>query len=284
MSNQILGVIDRVIQFTKECLGVTDVQLGNVKSENTSAIMVMQSNAEVPLENIRSGMYEWFEDVVRILLDMMGTYYGKRHIVMEREFETISMDASSKMPVMDQYTGQLKTTTEKRKVFEEYDFSQLKRMWLGVRVDVGSGTAYSEITMTKTLDNLREAQIIDVIDYLERIPDKMIPRKQELISKLKAAMAKQDGTPAGQALPDSAITKETESIMQQINANGGSTSQKGGGKSAKAKGGGNIFGTAIDSDQAISTLPSNVQQQFDNLPTRAKNSMAKMVSMKMNGG
>ena len=284
MSNQILGVIDRVIQFTKECLGVTDVQLGNVKSENTSAIMVMQSNAEVPLENIRSGMYEWFEDVVRILLDMMGTYYNVRHIVMEREFETISMDASSKMPVMDQYTGQLKTTAEKRKVFEEYDFSQLKRMWLGVRVDVGSGTAYSEITMTKTLDNLREAQIIDVIDYLERIPDKMIPRKQELISKLKAAMAKQDGTPAGQALPDSAITKETESIMQQINANGGSTSQKGGGKSAKAKGGGNIFGTAIDSDQAISTLPSNVQQQFDNLPTRAKNSMAKMVSMKMNGG
>ena len=275
MSNQILGVIDRVIQFTKECLGVTDVQMGSVKSENTSAIMVMQSNAEVPLENIRSGMYEWLEDIVRILLDMMATYYGERHIVMTRDFEVPSVDLSSKSPVMNRLTGQLKTITEQRKVFVPYDFKRLKHLWLTVRVDVGSGTAYSEIAMTKTLDNLREAQIIDVIDYLERIPDKMIPRKQELIAKLRASMAKQDGTPAGQALPDSAMTKETEAIMQQINPNKGSK---------KGKGGGDIFGAPLDTEQAVSTLPTNVQRQIDNLPTRAKNSMAKMVSMKMNGG
>ncbi len=281
MSTQILGVVDRVVQLTKECLGVTDVQMGSVKSENTSAIMVMQSNAEVPLENIRAGMYEWCEDIVQILLDMMGTYYGERLIVMPRNFETVSQDISSGLPVMNQYTGMFKTTSESRRVMQEYDFSKFKHLWMSVRVDVGSGTAYSEIAMTKTLDNLREAQIIDVIDYLERIPDKMIPRKQELIQKLKASMSKQDGTPAGQALPDAEVSQQTDAIMQQINANGGSTSTKrGGGRSSS--GGKAVFGTAIDQDQAVQSLPSNVQGQFDKLPTRAKNALAKSVSMKMN--
>ena len=55
MSNQILTVIDRAIAYTKDCMGATDAQLGNVKPDNTSAIMVLQSNAEVPLENIRAG-------------------------------------------------------------------------------------------------------------------------------------------------------------------------------------------------------------------------------------
>ena len=284
MSNQIMGVINQAIQFTRECLGVTDVQMGNVKSENTSAIMVMQSNAEVPLENIRSGMYEWAEDVVKILLDMMGTYYGVRPIVRTRDFETPSMDLSSDMPVMNQYTGLMKTTTEKRRVMENYDFSKLKKLWLNIRVDVGASTAYSEIAMTKTLDNLREAGLLDVIDYLERIPDKLIPKKQALIQKMKAEMAKQDGTPAGQALPDSSIDQQTEAVMQQINANGGSTSTKHGGRQTPKGDGTQMFGGPLDADQAISTLPSNVQRQVDNMPTRAKNALAKSVSMKMNSG
>ena len=249
-----------------------------IRSENTSAIMVMQSNAEVPLENIRSGLYEWMEDVVRILLDMMGTYYGERPIVMSKSFETSVEDQSSGMLVMNQYTGTMKTVTENRRVMVNYDFSRLKKIWLNVRVDVGAATAYSEIAMMQTLDNMREAGIIDSIDWLERTPDKMIPRKQELLQKLRAALSKQDGTPAGQALPDSQIAQQTEAIQQQINANGGSTSTKGG----KNKGDGRTVGTAIDQDKAISTLPSNVQSQFDKLPTRAKNSLAKSVSMKMN--
>lgn len=274
MSNQILGVIERVVQYTKETLGVTDAQLGTLKSENTSAIMVMQSNAEVPLENVRALEYEWVEDVVKILLDMMGTYYGMRNIVRTRGIETVSQDISSGLPVMNQYTGLIKTTTEKRRVMEPYDFSKLKRLWLNVRVDVGASTAYSEIAMTKTLDNLREAGILDVIDYLERIPDKLIPKKQELISKLKAARSREDGMPAGQALPDSQVDMQTEAIQKQLNVGASGAQGKKTGKQ--------MFGAAIDQDGAVSTLPSNVQAQFDKLPTRAKNSLAKSVSMKMN--
>ena len=66
------------MSYTKDCLGATDAQMGNVKPDNTSAIMVLQTNAEVPLENIRAGLHEWTEDIGKILLDMMGTYYGRR--------------------------------------------------------------------------------------------------------------------------------------------------------------------------------------------------------------
>jgi hypothetical protein len=240
--------------------------------------MVMQSNAEVPLENIRAGMYEWSEEIVKILLDMMGTYYGERPIVRSRSMETVATDVSSGMPVMNQYTGMLKTTSEERRVMEPYDFSRLKRLFLNVRVDVGSATAYSEIAMMQTLDNLRTAQMIDVIDYLERVPDKLIPRKQELVDKLKREQSKLDGMPAGTALPDSRTEQQTDSVMQQINANGASTSQKKG----SGKSGGQTVGGSLDQDKAVSQLPSNVQTQFQKLPTRAKNALAKSVSMKMN--
>jgi hypothetical protein len=270
MSNQIIGVINQVVSFTKECLGVTDVQLGNVTGENTSAIMVMQSNAEVPLENIRAGMYEWSEEIVKILLDMMGTYYGMRPIARSRSMETVATDLSSGMPVMNQYTGMLKTQSENRRVLEFYDFSRLKKIFLNVRVDVGSATAYSEIAMMQTLDNLRSAQLIDIIDYLERVPDKLIPRKQELVDKLKLEKLRQDGVTAGLALPDSQAQREMAGIQKQINA--------------APKDGGKTVGGSLDQDKAVSELPSNVQAQFEALPTRAKNALAKSISMKMNGG
>ena len=276
MSGQIMKVIEQAITLTRECLGVTDVQMGDVKSENTSAIMVMQSNAEVPLENIRSGMYEWIEDVVKILLDMMGTYYGKRPIVRTRRFEVPSTDAAANLPVMNRYTGLLKTVTEERRVMENYDFTRLKHLWLGVRVDVGASTAYSEIAMTKTLDNLRAAGILDVIEYLERIPDKLVPQKQKLLQQLRTEQAQEDGILAGQALPDSQVDRETQGIRRQINE------KQQQGQPGGSDGGGNLLGRGVDQDDAVSMLPSNVRAQFDNLPARAQNVLAKSMSMKLN--
>ena len=43
--------------------------------------------------------------------------------------------------------------------------------------------------MTQTLDNLRQAGVLDVVAYLERVPERLIPRKQELIEKLKKQSA-----------------------------------------------------------------------------------------------
>ena len=183
MSAQILTVIDRAVSYTKDCLGATDAQLGNVRPDNTSALMVLQSTAQVPLENTRAGLYEWLEDVGAILLDMMGTYYGLRPVVREREFRepVLGPDGAPRLTA----EGILELETVKRRVVEAFDFSQFKHLWLKMRVDVGASSYFSEIAMTQTLDNLRANGVLDVIQYLERLPDKLIPRKAELVEELK---------------------------------------------------------------------------------------------------
>ena len=258
MSNQIFTLIDKAVAYTKECLGATDAQLGTAKAENTSALMVLQTNAEVPLENIRSGLYEWVEDIGAILLDMMGTYYGRRPIIIEKEFEEFVMGPGG-VPIIDPMTGQMQTQKIVRKVAEEFDFSQFKHLWLNLRVDVGATTYFSEIAMTQTLDNLRRDGTLDVIQYLERIPDKLIPKKQELIDELRGRIAegKQANAAAGAAIP------EPGSPMQgQPNT-------------------GPVQGGALDQNKALTGLPTATEAAFEQLPNIAKKTALKQGAMRV---
>lgn len=247
MSNQIFTLIDKAMAYTKECLGATDAQLGTARAENTSALMVLQTNAEVPLENIRAGLYEWVEDIGAILLDMMGTYYGNRPIVVEQEFEELVMGPGG-TPAIDPATGQMQTQKLVRKVVLEYDFSQFKRLWLNLRVDVGATTYFSEIAMTQTLDNLRRDGTLDVIQYLERIPDKLIPKKQALIDELRGRISegKQANAAAGAAIPEPGSPMSAQP------------------NTSPAQGG------ALDKDKAVTGLPERMEAGFDNLPNIAK--------------
>ena len=235
MSNQIFTLIDKAMAYTKECLGATDAQMGNVRPDNTSALMVLQTNSEVPLENIRSNLYEWVEDIGAILLDMMGTYYGSRPVVVEREFDDPVLDANG-MPQMDPMTGRVKMQKVSRKVIQDYDFGQFKHLWLNMRVDVGATTYFSEIAMTQTLDNLRKDGTLDLIQYLERVPDKLIPKKQELIEELKSKQLN------GEQVPD----------------------MPGAGKGRPVQGG------ALDADKAKQGLPTMMENAFEKLPDIAK--------------
>ncbi len=158
MSNQIVQVIELAIQYTKETLGISDAAMGNVKPDNFKAIVATQESAAIPLENVKANLYEWIEDIGRILLDMIGTYYGQRPIVIKRDTERFT---------------------------QMYDFSIFKNLWLNVRCDVGASSYWSELAAVETLDNLLKDKYIDVIDYLESMPEGYIPRKQELIDKLK---------------------------------------------------------------------------------------------------
>jgi hypothetical protein len=246
MTNQIFTLIDKAMAYTKECLGATDAQMGNVKPDNTSALMVLQTNSEVPLENIRSNLYEWVEDVGSILLDFMGTYYGRRPVVVDHEFEELVVGPGG-VPSLDPMTGQMKTQKVVRKIVQEFDLSQFKHLWLNLRVDVGATTYFSEIAMTQTLDNLRQDGTLDVIQYLERIPDKLIPKKQELIDELKGRIA--DGTQAnaaaGAALPKPGSPLQGPGVAEAMQGQ-------------------------LSDDKAIQGLPMSAEMGFESLPNIAK--------------
>ncbi len=174
MSNQITQVIEMVMQYTKEMLGASDAALGQIDPKNTSAIIAVQKSSAIPLENPKANLYEWVEDIGQILFDMMGTYYGLRPIVRQME-------------VQDPMTGQ----TMQQKVTQFFDFSVFKDMWLDVKADVGESSYWSQIAANQTLDNMLASGHIDIIQYLERIPDEYIPQKDELISDIQTRLQQQ---------------------------------------------------------------------------------------------
>lgn len=169
MSNQIIQTIELAMQYTKEMLGASDAALGQIDPKNTSAIIAVQKSSAIPLENPKSNLYEWIEDIGKILFDMMGTYYGLRPVML-----------ANGMVV-------------------EYDFNQLKNMWLDVRADVGESSYWSEIASTQTLDNMLGAGHVDIVQYLERVPDELIPQKQELIAQIQERMIQQQAMAEAQA-------------------------------------------------------------------------------------
>lgn len=271
MSNQIVMCIDRVMQYTRDCLGATDAQMGNVRPDNTSALMVLQSSAEVPLENTRAGLHEWIEDIGAILLDMMGTYYGKRPLVRERTFEDLPTGAGGE-PMIDPTTGQMMTQQVTRRVVEEFDFNVLKHLWFNIDAQVGATTYYSEIAMVQTLDNLRRDGTLEIIDYLERIPDKLIPRKQELIEDIKkrtaevaaqtaamqqADLAQQGGMMPGQQGPQVSKTPPAEFQNAGFPAMGG----------------------VVSADKAIGQMPTSIQAKYNDLPKSAQKALVQKGSM-----
>ena len=266
MSEHIFAAIDRAVDYTRECLGATDVQMGNVKPDNTSALMVLQAGAEVPLENTRAGLYEWIEDIGAILLDMIGTYYGERPLLRDRTFQEPVIDPNSGKPKLNMMTGLMEMKTVTRRVREDFDFSQFKHLWLNVRADVGATTYFSEIAMVQTLDNLRANGTLEILQYLERIPDKLIPKKNELIEEIKTKLGLQAEQIAEQGAQASAGAAAGAAAAAQMMVKGGKPLPTVGGE--------------LSDDKAVNVLPENVQQSFSNLPTKAKNALKKSASLK----
>lgn len=151
MSDQVLALIDRLIQDTLEFMGASDAALGNVKPDNTSAIIATQKASAMPLELQRLAFYRFTEEYVRIILDIICANYGFRR-------------AGDKF----------------------FDFSRISERDMTLKVDVGAATYWSELIQAQTLDNMFTKGIIaDAVTYLEQIPDRYIKGKAKLIEKLR---------------------------------------------------------------------------------------------------
>ena len=159
MSGQIIDAIELAMQYTKETLGVGDASLGNVTMNNATAIIAIQKSAAVPLENVKAAFYEFVEDCGKIIIDIMGSKYGIRPVVT--------------------------TGPNNERAVELFDFSELKDMWLHIKIDIGNASYFSEVASVQTLDNLLNNGFIEFVEYLKRIPDEIIPNKQELITSIE---------------------------------------------------------------------------------------------------
>lgn len=176
VSPQIAQFLEMTIDTTQTFLGASDVAMGDSRPDNTSAIIALQRAANTPMEMTKQNMYQCVEDLARIWLDMMTVRYGTRMVEV-----SMKMDKPGEQPLGMMLPPQ---------VFQEpFDFSTLKNFPIAIKQDVGASSYWSEMANMQTLDNLLMNKHITLKQYLERLPNGYISKKQELIRDIEAMTA-----------------------------------------------------------------------------------------------
>lgn len=178
LNPMIANLITQLVKDTEESMGATGTAMGEGRADNTSAIIALQRAAATPSELTKQNLYESVEDLFRIYLEFMVGYYGKREVDMEPPEEMLQQAAALGVQLPERMTA-------------VFDFSTLRDHPMTIKLDVGASSYYSEIASIQTLDNLLRDGHIDIIQYLERIPDGYVPARRALIAELKRRQAAQ---------------------------------------------------------------------------------------------
>lgn len=168
VSGDLFNLIDLTVSQTKEMMGVNDASMGNIVTpNNASAFIAVKEASNVPLESIRLRFYQMIEDMGRIILDFIASYYKSGRLVSY--------------------------TNERGRVITTVDFEKIKDSMINLRVDVGPSSQISELTSIETLDKLLAAERISFVQYLERMPDGYLPLKEKLIEENKTGGINENG-------------------------------------------------------------------------------------------
>ena len=208
ISPQIAQFIQTSVDYTRQFLGATSAALGETRPDNTSAIIALQRAASIPSEITKQNLYKSIEDLGRIYLDFMAAYYGKRKV-------QVSMpDVGSEILA---FAG--KDPEELETVL--FDYGILNDMPMALKLDVGASSYWSEMASVQTLDNLLMQNKITIEEYLERIPDGYIPKRQELIASRKQAAQQQMMQPEEQSTGGTPETGALVDLGQKTPIRGG---------------------------------------------------------------
>lgn len=208
ISPQIAQFIQTSVDYTRQFLGATSAALGETRPDNTSAIIALQRAASIPSEITKQNLYKSIEDLGRIYLDFMAAYYGKRKVQVS--MPDVGADILA-------FAG--KDPEELETVL--FDYGILNDMPMALKLDVGASSYWSEMASVQTLDNLLMQDKITIEEYLERIPDGYIPKRQELIAARKQAAQQQMMQPEGQSTGGAPETGALVDLGQKTPIRGG---------------------------------------------------------------
>lgn len=153
-SGQVLNLINLTISELRETMGVNDTVLGNIRPDNAQAILATSEITVTPLKIQLQAWYDFWEDNVRNLIDIMTTCYGVREAIINGE------------------KG-------------EIDWNALKGINFDLDIDTGTAAQFSEITQFSTISNLLSGGYIDLDEFTELVNNKVVPKAalQEVLKK-----------------------------------------------------------------------------------------------------
>jgi hypothetical protein len=104
----------------------------------------------------------------------MSVRYGIRNVEV-----SMDMDEAGSQP--------LGMNLPKQTFTRDFDFAILKKIPLSIEQEVGASSYWSEMASMQTLDNLLMNKLITPEQYIERLPEGYISKKQELLADFRAA-------------------------------------------------------------------------------------------------
>lgn len=206
ISPQVGEFINLAISLTKEFMGATDAALGDTRPDNTSAIIALQKASQVPMELTKQNFFQCIEDLGNIWLDQIKVYYGVRYVDMRPTEEQKQQAAALGIVLPDEPTP------------TPFDFGQLREIPMSIKLDVGGSAYWSEIAQMNTLDNLLMNGQINIVDYLERVPNGYISNQQELVQTLRERMGMAAAMPGQGAPTGGPVSPESDKVPLAGNA------------------------------------------------------------------
>lgn len=179
---QVAQFVELAIDKSMSFLGASKVAMGDSRPDNTSAIIALQRAANTPMEMTKQNMYQCVEDLARIWQDIMSVRYGERMVEVD-----MAMDDPGEQP--------LGMNLPPQRFLQPFDFKKLRNFHVAIKQDVGASSYWSEMANMQTLDNLLMNHHITLEQYLDRLPNGYISKKQELIRQVKAQSSLATATP-----------------------------------------------------------------------------------------
>jgi hypothetical protein len=152
ISPQIAQFIELAVSYTQTFLGATPAALGDVRPDNTSAIVALQKASGVPNDLTRRALYNAVEELARIYADFCCAYLPPKNVGGAR-----------------------------------FDFAGIDQRGINLKIEAGGSSYWSEIAGMSTLDNLLVSGMITFRQYLERVPEGYVPGKAELLESVRQA-------------------------------------------------------------------------------------------------
>ena len=194
--NQLIGMLNDLASNTLSDNGANDAALGNIRPDNAAAIIQSREASLQPIQLYQNAFYSFIEDIARIWADFWLHLYGDRRLRIE------DRDGVHYVP---------------------FHPSRYENLMLTARIDVGSSPVWSLPSTIAMLDGLFGAQIIDKVQYLERMPDGIIPDKtgllkearEQLQAQQQQMMAQQQAAMGGapEEIPPEAMIEEPVEVM-----------------------------------------------------------------------
>ncbi len=198
-----INLVDKVVELSRLTSGVTEVTTGESLGSNmaASAIIALQNQARVPIDNIQKRFYRCLQEVGLVWEEFFKTYYNTtRSITTE--------DANGAIHSRE-FVGD---------AYRDVEFS--------LKIDVSASSTYSESLALTYLDKMYDKGDITADIYIELAPASVVPHKEKL-KQLRRQMVEEQmmaqqmpqmgGQPmgGGQALPTDPTLAEQYAALQE---------------------------------------------------------------------